>query len=487
MALRIRAGALLAYLGLALAMLLVGINVSLMGRTRKSTQWHKQDTARISELEHTIQELKSKIEAIEYSHGMEPHWKVPVSDRIVLPNGLQNGSCVEVPLLWKGGGSFRIDLRSGKNLDDVSCTFSDENDLVHTSVRLGNHDGVGVAGAISNFDGKEFAYRQRNNDFPDKATGNAGKPVTTRICADNDRFFSIYTNGELSIRLQQWWDMADIRCLHIADYHNVAPNGDVSLSGMPRFPAKRDCIFSQCRKTVPPPQPFSAIDYGLFINLDHREDRRTAMEQTLRAANISYHRVPGFNMKQHTELLVGCWDNSTGAKVCAGQLGCQRGHLAAIEKAMEDKRPYAAIFEDDFRWNPWVDPSKVGTIVTDLMNKFPDWDAIGLSLNIEYEVLAGTLDMDCVDGKKCQVMKVLQAQAPSGYILRDTAYKQVHYRFSEEYCNVRQNYAMMTDYCWKGLQHYLKFYAFEPQMGIQGASFSDIEHAHVNYAHTLGR
>jgi len=46
---------------------------------------------------------------------------------------------------------------------------------------------------------------------------------------------------------------------------------------------------------------------------------------------------------------------------------------------------------------------------------------------------------------------------------------------------------MMTDYCWKGLQHYMNFYAFEPQLGTQGASFSDIEHIHVDYSDSLKR
>jgi len=548
-------------LGLLLALLLVGMNLSLMGKTRKSAMRQTQDTMRISQMEKAISVLQSEMEELkgnmsmrihsvgsEMAHkaigfpsitklraetpepakrdapdamkptvtepqggktvqeaavapvedttkqvtrmslggeGMQRETKVPVAERILLPNGLQNGSCVEVPLVYKGGGPFRINLQSGRSLDDPTCTYG-EKDLVHMHVRLGNpSNDVAYAGALANWDGKELGHRQKNCQFKDRTIGHVGKPITTRICAENERWV-VHTNGEFSIRVQQWWDLADIRCLTIAHYEKVSANGDVTLTNMPTSPAKRDCIFTKCEKTMPPPEPFTAIDYGLFINMEHRHDRRTAMEKALQAANIPFQRIPGFDMKKHPELVKGCFDMG-GQKVCTGQLGCQRGHLAAIEKAMADKRPYAAIFEDDFRWHPWVKPSEVGKIVTALMNKFPDWDAIGLSLNIEYEEPAGTLDVDCLDGKKCQVMRVLQAQAPSGYILRDTIYKQVHHRFSEGYCNVRESYPIMTDYCWKGLQHYHKFYAFEPQMGTQAASFSDIEHTHVNYKDHLSR
>jgi len=525
---------------LVLVVTVLGINLSFFGRSRQSAVRLRQDAIQIAKIAKEIEDLKAEIRAMRGGHNdtaasqggqtgapglstelqggppkeakstmkdaekakrsepekgtnkldgesaAQPEYKVPVSARIPLPNGMQNGSCVEVPLVYNGGGKFQIELRGGGNPDDVRCTYSNK-DIIHMHARLGNpSNDVGYSGAMTHWKpwGSEFSHRMKGLQFKDETIGKVGKPITTRICAEHE-WYTLHQNGKFSIRVQWWWDPADIRCLHISGFERVSANGDVALSGMPSVPARRDCIFSRCTKTVPPPEPFHAIDYGLFINLDHRNDRRVAMEKTLRDANITHYRIPGFNTKDHPELLKGCWDEATGAKVCGGQLGCQRWHLAAIEKAMADKRPYAAIFEDDFRWHSWVDPSKVGAMVTELMQKYPDWDAIGLSLNIGYEEEIGRLELPCKDNVKCQVMRVFEAQAPSGYILRDTIYKQVHHRFSKGYCNVHVSYAMMTDYCWKVLQHYFKFYAFEPQLGTQQASFSDIEKRDVNYNNLL--
>ncbi len=44
---------------------------------------------------------------------------------------------------------------------------------------------------------------------------------------------------------------------------------------------------------------------------------------------------------------------------------------------------------------PWVDTKKVQTMIKKLMNKYPDWDVIALSLNIMTETLLGHLDIDC--------------------------------------------------------------------------------------------
>mmetsp|Transcript_36377 Transcript_36377/g.91529 ORF Transcript_36377/g.91529 Transcript_36377/m.91529 type:complete len:472 (+) Transcript_36377:336-1751(+) len=465
-----RQGAFVKTCGLSLALLsvvlLVGINISMLANARKQkTRLNTRHnySVEISEVRLAISQVRAELRSIdqvvssnneELGHRMEAGMgelmavidalgdgvrqcsegsgvctKVPLRCSIPLHNGMQNGSCVEVPLVFNGGAAIRIELRGGGSLDNAACTYSDQ-DLIHTHVMLGEpQNDIANAGALANWKGKGLHHLMQDTTFKDKTWGNVGKPITTRICAENERF-SIFTQGEFSKQVLQWFDIADIRCMHIHNFERVSPHGYVTLSGMPRSPAKRDCVFSKCRKTLPPPEPFSAIDYGLFINLDHREDRKHAMEKELQAANITAHRIPGFNSKLHPDLLEGCWDNATGAQVCAGQIGCQRGHLAAIERAMKDQRPYVAIFEDDFRWQKWVDPSKVGAIVTGVMRKFPDWDAIGLSLNIAAEKPAGELDVDCVDGQKCQVMRVFDAQAPSGYILRDTVYKQVHHRFS---------------------------------------------------------
>mmetsp|Transcript_40199 Transcript_40199/g.78801 ORF Transcript_40199/g.78801 Transcript_40199/m.78801 type:complete len:197 (-) Transcript_40199:198-788(-) len=192
-------------------------------------------------------------------------------------------------------------------------------------------------------------------------------------------------------------------------------------------------------------------------------------------------RLPAFNTKEHWHLTDTCWDKAEGAKKCAGQLGCQRSHLMALERAIQEEWPYVAIFEDDFKWQPWLDPKKANAMIKELMCKFPDWDVIGLSLSMDHEQVVGKLDHECKEGKKCEVTRIMDAQTTGGYIVRDTAYRQVHHRFNDPYCHIQKAYPTMIDVCWKPLQHYLNFYSFEPQLGTQAAGHSDIEQGHVDY------
>mmetsp|Transcript_43739 Transcript_43739/g.85422 ORF Transcript_43739/g.85422 Transcript_43739/m.85422 type:complete len:505 (+) Transcript_43739:63-1577(+) len=403
------------------------------------------------------------------------HWRLP------LPTGLMDGSCIEFPLVWKGGGEFRVELRGGSDLDNTSCGYND-NDLIHLHVRYGNAaPKLADKGPGANLDGKGYVWFYRLSAFEDPIVAHPKKEKMMKICIEQKERFVIYTDGKETTWAPLWWDAADISCMTIEKL-NYLDIGKVKLSGIPATPVGRTCKFSKCGPTLPPAQPFVGIDKALYINLESRKDRKTHIEGQLDAANIKYIRLPAFNTKEHWHLTDTCWDKqSGGAKVCAGQLGCQRSHLMALERAMEEKWSYVAVFEDDFKWQPWVDPKKVNGMVAELMNKYPDWDVIALSLSISSEKVVGKLDHECQNGKKCEVSRILEAQTTGGYIIRDTAMLQVHHRFNDPYCPIQVNYQTMIDHCWKPLQHYLKFYAFEPQLGTQAAGHSDIEHSHVNY------
>ena len=220
------------------------------------------------------------------------------------------------------------------------------------------------------------------------------------------------------------------------------------------------------------------IRHAFYINLEHRKDRREAIEATLQEAQIPYERIEALNprLPEHRGLLEGCWDRS----ICPGQVGCQLSHLAALRRAMDSDWDHVAIFEDDFAWQPFVRPDMVQAAIAEAMELVPHWDVIGLSFNVVHETLMD-LRVQFAPEQWVGLTRIQDAHTTGAYIARRSVIAQIHKAFSPENCHVRKDYGTAIDTCWKPLQRSGTWLAFEPQPGTQRRSFSDIEQQMVFY------
>ncbi len=219
------------------------------------------------------------------------------------------------------------------------------------------------------------------------------------------------------------------------------------------------------------------ISHAVFLNRDARKDRRDHIESTLKRANIGSIRISAVEIFDDNSTLASCWDG--GSHKCAGQLGCQRSHLKALRHAMLNGWEHVAIFEDDFEWREYISVSRVQCILSQVMAYAPDWDFIAISLNIQDSTIVAKDSVQIGCSTYSSVVKIHQALATHGYIVRARVYDQLYDVFED--CNVTGNLLTAIDTCWQPLQRELNWYGLQPQLGTQGESYSDIESRVVSY------
>lgn len=78
------------------------------------------------------------------------------------------------------------------------------------------------------------------------------------------------------------------------------------------------------------------IDKFIYINLDHREDRRQIMNRLFKDGHIPLDKVERFSAIRHP----------------VGIVGCAMGHIAILKKAKANGWKNVLIMEDDMEWAP---------------------------------------------------------------------------------------------------------------------------------------
>ena len=266
-------------------------------------------------------------------------------------------------------------------------------------------------------------------------------------------------------------------------------NATPVLDQRPQPPSQNETSAPNTRPATPVQE--KGIEHALVINLNHRQDRMTAVESTLRQSGIPFTRIDAVNprLEEYRLWTKDCFDTVK----CPGQIGCQLSHIKAIEVAIQSNWSHVAIFEDDFGWKPYVDPAQVQKVLYQAMQMVPEWDVIGLSLNIQEEQIIPDLAPIRQDASRqgvqeeVRLSRVLEAQTTGAYVLSRRAMRSVLDSFRPENCPVHVDYHTAIDQCWKGLQRTGLWVAFEPQLGTQKASFSDIEQGVRDYDNELVR
>lgn len=191
----------------------------------------------------------------------------------------------------------------------------------------------------------------------------------------------------------------------------------------------------------------------VYINLEHRIDRKKQIKKELDLLGCKYIRMNAIKN-----------DN--------GGLGCVRSHIKCLEYAKQENLSNIFILEDDFVFieNKKIINNRLKTALFKLKN---NWDIIMLSGHGKEEIT----DIDILN-------KITNGQTASGYIVNSHYYDKLLeiYRESEKHLANGDDYEIWAlDQNWKKLQEKDRWYIFNPRLGQQKESYSDIEKEVVNY------
>jgi len=188
---------------------------------------------------------------------------------------------------------------------------------------------------------------------------------------------------------------------------------------------------------------FDFVDRVVYINLEHRLDRKAQVESEL-LKYIPAEKIQRFNAIKHVK----------------GAAGCTMSHIAVLKMAIEQGWPNYMVVEDDATWNMF----NRGYAILEKISKH-DYDVL---------VLGGTLLR--VDSN----YKLASGQTTTAYIVHSGYYSKLLENFEEGLSGFLRtdNYPMYAiDQYWKHLQAKDKWYCVVPSLMIQRPSYSDIDKA----------
>ena len=150
---------------------------------------------------------------------------------------------------------------------------------------------------------------------------------------------------------------------------------------------------------------FDKFDKILYINLEHRKDRKKQILNEFKKMKIpekKIHRINASHEKYN------------------GHIGCAKSHLKSLRYAKQQKYKNVIIFEDDFIFTQNIET--VNKRINEFLKKFKGkWDIIQLTT-----VFKNIKDIENVDNIK----KVHRASTSSAYIINNHFYDKLIDTFS---------------------------------------------------------
>jgi glycosyl transferase family 25 len=189
------------------------------------------------------------------------------------------------------------------------------------------------------------------------------------------------------------------------------------------------------------------IDHIFYINLAHRQDRRTEIERELDGFGLKYERFEAI----HTP---GC-----------GSIGCSYSHLGVLKLARERGYKNVLILEDDFKFV--VSKSEFEDGLAALFGLPEQFDVCMLGYNLQRGEVLPNLPW---------LTKVYEAQTTSAYLVHNSMYDHLIdlYEWSSPLMDsTREHWNYACDQSWKRYQSGANWYCFTKRMGIQRPSYSD--------------
>ncbi|NBR60032.1 MAG: hypothetical protein EBT86_00010 [Actinobacteria bacterium] len=204
------------------------------------------------------------------------------------------------------------------------------------------------------------------------------------------------------------------------------------------------------------------IDVIFYINLAHRKDRLEHIQKEIGKLcqdSEKVHRIEAFYTPEN------------------GALGCAMSHVYALEKFRDNPSwNTCLIFEDDFKFRA-TDLSENNEKIRNIINSFPDWNAISLAYNPE--------NIQYTDTEISVIKKVVAHQIACGYILRKGPLCDLLIPlFKKCVFNLKKtgNVCIFNiDQAWKRLQTKFAWYTTYPSIGVVIDGYSDIANMNVVY------
>jgi glycosyl transferase family 25 len=189
------------------------------------------------------------------------------------------------------------------------------------------------------------------------------------------------------------------------------------------------------------------IDKIIYINLNHRTDRRIEIEGELDSYGLQYERFEAISTP-------GC-----------GSIGCSYSHLAVLKIAKEHGYRNILIVEDDFTFK--VTKNEFEESLEKLFSIKGDFDVCMLGYNLQRGTVVEAFPF---------LTRVEEAQTTSAYIVNASMYDKLIelYEWSSPLMEqTLQHWNYACDQSWKRLQPHHEWYCFTRRIGIQRPSFSD--------------
>lgn len=184
------------------------------------------------------------------------------------------------------------------------------------------------------------------------------------------------------------------------------------------------------------------IEKVIYINLEHRKDRR-----------------------EHIEKQLSCFDSQKIVRLDAiyekekGHLGCSKSHAAALKLALENSWNNCLIVEDDAVWNKF----ETGIITLEKLS----------NNNFDVIMLGGT----AVEYDK-NTNKLFKCCCATAYLVNKHYYNNLLNIFNESINFLEKNYIPdvgAIDQIWHSLQKNDNWYIIIPCLMTQIKNYSDIE------------
>jgi GR25 family glycosyltransferase involved in LPS biosynthesis len=200
------------------------------------------------------------------------------------------------------------------------------------------------------------------------------------------------------------------------------------------------------------------VGYVGIISLTSRPDRLRNVQQQLQMMGL--HR----------------WEVIPAIAHPCGGLGCSLSHILATERCAQSGHQLCLIVEDDFE------------LVGNFTTQMEEMICKGLNVSSEWDVLLPSSNVLLFEKspKYSYVRRVLNAQTTSSYIVHSLYSHTLRHRFTQGAaalnaykCKTRSEHSI--DIHWKSLQRIDRWFVFEPRIGRQAPSYSDIEKRNVAY------
>lgn len=192
--------------------------------------------------------------------------------------------------------------------------------------------------------------------------------------------------------------------------------------------------------------PFHFVDKIVYINLDHREDRRKHIVAELTKVGVPESKIQRFSAIKHQR----------------GAIGCTSSHIAVLKLAIQEGWNSLIIMEDDAQWSNFEAGYKA-------------LEAIEASHDVV--ILGGT-------SHRYNQNKLVHCQTTTGYLVHKAYYERLLANFEEglkKFLETNNPPQFAIDMYWAKLMAIDNWALIRPSLIRQIPGHSDIEGYSVNY------